>query len=144
MFECMRFCSVKSPGCYGISYNFNDKHCYLKNSSVVGKTVNGGNSVTHSALVSPTSQFTAQDATCPYTDSSTQKTNNGMPYQVSCGKDITDGDYCPPSNGSCPVHASSLSDCMEQCSSSHPLCTGVSYNPGMENGYANCRYVLAG
>jgi hypothetical protein len=142
LYDCIRHCSLHSPLCYGVSYNFNDSHCYLKNSSVVGATIKGDDTVTHSALVSPTSQFNALDSTCPFTDSSTQKTNDGMSFKISCGKDINGGDYCPPStNSSCPVHASSLSDCMNQCSSSHPLCTAVTYNPGMENGYANCQYV---
>jgi hypothetical protein len=142
VYDCMRHCSTHSPKCYGISYNFNDAHCYLKNASVVGTTVNGNDKVTHSALVAPTSQLTALDSTCPFSDSAIAKANNGMPFQVHCGKDISGGDYCPPStNSSCPVHATSLSDCMEQCSDSHPLCTGVSFDPGMDNGYANCQYV---
>jgi hypothetical protein len=29
-------------------------------------------------------------------------------------------------------------DCMDLCSKAHPLCTAVSYNPGMLAGYSNC------
>jgi hypothetical protein len=136
----MQKCSIKQPPCYGVSYNHDDGHCYLKTADVVGTEVSGGDKYTHSALVTPVSQLVNTDMSCQFGDEATPKTDNGLEFTVHCGSDIVDGDYCPPSSNSstCPWHAKSLSDCMNQCSLSHPLCSGVSYNPSMEMGYPNC------
>jgi len=139
VYDCMRHCSVARPECFGISFNVPNGFCYLKNSSVVGTYIDGTDTSTNSALVTPTSQLSSADTTCPFGNQTSHTSDNGMEFLVSCGLDIRAGDYCPPAqNSSCRWHASSLTDCMNQCSTSHPLCTGVSYNPDMVMGYANC------
>jgi hypothetical protein len=135
----MDYCSTVHPACYGISYNIPSGFCYLKNSSVVGTDFDTTDKSTNSAMVTPIAQLTAADTSCPFGDQTTQQTSNGMEFQIHCGKDVQGGDYCPNgTTASCPWHAKSLSDCMGKCSTSHPLCTGVSFNADMEEGYANC------
>ncbi|KAI9714532.1 MAG: hypothetical protein M1820_000493 [Bogoriella megaspora] len=85
---------------------------------------------------------------CPYTNGSLQSTANGAPFTIHCGQDMPDSnDYCPanaptayPEATSCPTHASSLNDCMDQCSKAVGLCLGVTYAPDMVYGYANCYF----
>jgi hypothetical protein len=138
VYACMDYCSTTTPACYGIAYNVPDGFCYLKNSSVVGTTTTTDSS-THSAFVTPFSQLLAADTSCPFDDNSAQNATNGMEFDVHCGKDIKGGDFCPTgTNATCPWHAASLSDCMNLCSASHPLCSAVSYNADMLEGYANC------
>ncbi|KAF2432734.1 hypothetical protein EJ08DRAFT_608515 [Tothia fuscella] len=138
--ECMGSCSTARPRCYGVTYNFNTGRCYFKTNTVIGATTFRQSTNDHSALVTPALQLDNTNTAGPSSDQSTSITDNGMVFRISCGKDVTGGDYCPPSSNSstCPWHASSLTDCMNQCSLSHPLCTGVSYNPDMLMGYANC------
>jgi hypothetical protein len=139
VYACMEQCSTAHPACYGIAYNIPNGFCYLKNSSVVGTSFDTTDKSTHSALVTPVTQLTAGDTSCPFGDQTTQQTSNGMEFEVHCGKDMQGGDYCPGgNNATCPWHATSLSDCMGKCSTAHPLCTGVSFNADMDEGYANC------
>lgn len=111
--------------------------CWLKNSGALNATMID-DVATHNAVISPSSQLTNTDTTCPYTNGSTQTTDNGLAMQISCNLEIENESYCPQNSTSCPWHATSLSDCMDLCSKAHPLCTAVSYNPGMRAGYSNC------
>ena len=138
VYACMAQCSVARPECYGVAFNVPDGFCYLKKEGIGNSTLLTGDIATHSALVIPTSQLSSTDTSCPFTSSSLQSTDNGMQFDIECGQDILGGDYCPTGNSSCPFHASSLGECMALCSQSHPLCSGVSFNPDMIVGYANC------
>jgi hypothetical protein len=94
----------------------------------------------HDALiVSPSTQLIdGYDTTCPYTDMAQIKTNNNMPATVYCGIDLVGSDYCPNGNGTCHNHVTSLEQCLEICSQSHPLCWGASFDPTLITGWGNC------
>lgn len=111
--------------------------CWLKNSGALNASMID-DVATHNAVISPSSQLTNTDTTCQYTNGSTQTTDNGLAMQISCNLEIENESYCPQNSTSCPWHATNLSDCMDLCSKAHPLCTAVSYNPGMRAGYSNC------
>jgi hypothetical protein len=134
----MDYCSTTQPACYGVAYNVPNGFCYLKNSSIVNGVL-GTDTSTHSALVAPVSQLAAADTSCPFDDGSIHNATNGMGFDIHCGENIQGGDFCPAgTNATCPWHATSLSDCMNKCSTSHPLCSAVAFNADMEDGYANC------
>ncbi|KAI9726408.1 MAG: hypothetical protein M1834_009036 [Cirrosporium novae-zelandiae] len=136
--RCMDYCSTYQPLCYGIAYNIPNGKCYLKNSSLTADTVS--ENITHSAIANAT-QLESYDTTCPYTDSSIQNTTaatGDLPFQIYCGKDMENSDYEPTNVNYSPYHADSLQECMQLCAESHPLCYAVSWNPDMEQGFANC------
>jgi hypothetical protein len=97
----------------------------------------------HAALVEST-DMQPLDTKCPATDLSTQ-TLGDLGYTVHCDKVIGQYDTCWSGYPSCLespftgfYHATSLEDCLNTCIKEHPLCRAVSYNPGLEIGYANC------
>ncbi|OCL06289.1 hypothetical protein AOQ84DRAFT_440929 [Glonium stellatum] len=146
MEECMERCSRywgASQGCYGVVWNQNTTDCWIKNSTIstIGIYPETG---THAALV-PRSQLSPLDTSCPFDDLSVQTLSSGEGFTIHCGKVIGGFDDCFQEYPEClssPFigywHADSLQECMRICAQSHPLCLAVSWNPGMEIGYANC------
>jgi hypothetical protein len=125
-----------------IRYNINDGTCWMKNASILTATT-ASTSDTHSALT--TNFQISTDISCPYTNGTDQTTSDGMKFQILCGQNMPLNDYCPigspkpqRADGLCPYHAESLSDCMQICATSAPLCKAVVWNPDMTGGYGNC------
>ncbi|KAF2714206.1 hypothetical protein K504DRAFT_531050 [Pleomassaria siparia CBS 279.74] len=148
MQDCMEYCSRywgNGEGCFGVVWR-EDKKCWLRNS---GTSFNTSSFVPlagiHSALIT-TGELNSLDTKCPETDLSVHELEGtGIGYTVHCGKVISNYDTCWSGYPSCHqspytgwYHATSLSQCMDFCVQEHPLCRGVSYNPGMEIGFANC------
>lgn len=48
------------------------------------------------------------------------------------------GDLCSDQNPGCRTHTETLVECLEFCSTSHPLCTGVSWDSTLQSGFLNC------
>ncbi|KIV99162.1 uncharacterized protein PV09_09117 [Verruconis gallopava] len=140
VYACINRCS-EFRICYGVTYAVSTKNCTLKGSGFTSALNSTSPDVghTHSAAVSPITQLTnGYDTDCGYINGSTHTTYNDMPFTVICGMDIASADYCPTGNSSCPSHATSFQGCIDLCAQSHPLCWGVSYNPDLKAGWANC------
>lgn len=147
MQECMERCSRywgDSEGCYGIVWR-EDKQCWLRNSTTSTASLVNDTGI-HSALVEA-GDMNALDESCPAADLSVNDLPGveGIGYTVHCGKVIGDydtcwNDYpeCLPSPFTGFWHATSLVQCLRICIREHPLCRAVSYNPGLEIGFANC------
>jgi len=135
--ECFNTCSLYRPRCYGAAYNINGT-CYIKSDNVSVSDLTTNLNIT--AGLSNSSQLaTPLDISCPYPPNSFQKTEDGMEFEILCDLDMAGyGDYCPSSSVTCPTHTSTMEECMQLCSQSHPLCLGVSWNVDMVAGFANC------
>ena len=136
--DCMNNCAIARPPCYAVRFADGDCHEYDEH-NLPPRNATGSKAVADSAqLASPPKQ----DLACPYESNSTQTLDSGEEFEILCGQDFFEagGDYCPwesyPSQ--CPFHTDSLDECMQRCSDAHPLCKGVSWNPDMLDGYANC------
>jgi hypothetical protein len=148
MQDCMERCSRywgDGEGCFGVVWRIKDKYCWLRTSktSAAGMVAD---STLHSALVVQ-GDMSPLDTKCGMDDLSIHSvdSNPGIGYTVHCDKIISGYDDCFSGYASCEVspyigfyHATSLLQCMEYCVKEHPLCRGVSYNPGLEMGFANC------
>lgn len=146
--DCMGHCSRlwgKGEGCFGVVWSESDKSCWLKNSttSTAGLTPRNG---FHSALV-VSGEMDRHDSACPHGDLSINSLPGveGIQYTTHCGKFIDGNDECfsgyPCLQGDFTgfFHAKSLEECVKICMEQHPLCRAVSFNPGLEIGFANCR-----
>ena len=145
----MTYCSNYAFGLtYGVAYSFttNPGECICKGThALTADSV--ANELVHSALT--TNLNLNPDLQCQYPNGSTQTATNGSEYQIYCSAEMPEvNDLCPftsptastPINNTCPTHANSLQDCMNQCSAAHPLCLAVTYIPDMEYGYGNCYF----
>lgn len=121
-------------------YSLSGNHCYLVNSSLNSADVLVYNEDVYTALVTDLSPFQKLDTACPYTNTSTQTTPNGLEFEVFCDRDASGNDITPwvAVNGSYDHHSDSLDDCMQYCSTMSPKCYGVTFNPSMNLGYRNC------
>ncbi|KAF2469668.1 uncharacterized protein BDR25DRAFT_46991 [Lindgomyces ingoldianus] len=145
MEECMERCSRywgNGEGCFGIVWR-EDQYCWIRNSTVSTAGITNETGI-HSALVEA-KDMKPLNQDCPFDDLSTHDLNNGIGYTVHCGKVIGNNDACFQGYPSCLpspfigyYHATSLQDCLNICVEQHPLCRAVSYNPGLEIGFANC------
>ncbi|CAI6267615.1 unnamed protein product [Periconia digitata] len=139
--ECIDTCTQHGPACLGVVWIFVYKKCYLKDTSVTKSDL-----VSHvsgiSALASE-KQYEQRraDFACPYPNMSLQKSRLGMDLKIFCGSifrfhgvGILD-----------KVHVKSLDECMERCSSSHPLCARFIYGADLVGlGWLNCWLAKSG
>lgn len=86
------------------------------------------------------------DTNCPNKDLE-DKTLPGVPgisYTTHCGKAIAEPPRCFDEYDCLDepyrafYHTESLEECLKVCAGLHPLCRAVSWNPGLQVGYANC------
>ena len=130
--------------CYtdgSVAYDLTDDTCTLLATPPIAS--NMSRNVDYDVAIADKAQLRSPtDVACPYGNNTVQTTHSGEQFKILCNKDFAGyGDYCPysldPPYG-CHPHADSLEECMEICSKAHPLCTGVSWNVDLENGWENC------
>ncbi|KAF2791035.1 hypothetical protein K505DRAFT_351576 [Melanomma pulvis-pyrius CBS 109.77] len=147
MQECMEHCSRywgDGEGCFGVVWR-EDQNCWLRTSNTTSSNMIDDKGI-HAALVVE-GEMDPLDTKCPETDLSihTLDGSPGIGYTVHCGKVVTGFDTCWSGYPSCLdapyigfYHATSLEDCLQNCVKEHPLCRGVTYNPSLKIGFANC------
>ena len=135
---CIDQCAVYRPRCYGVSYDTNTGSCEFKNQSDVFLADLNTDVNFNSAIANATQLKSPTNTTCPFPSNSNQYTKEGMEFEILCNLDMPYGEYHPSNVNYAPYHANTLQDCMEFCAISRPLCVGVSWNPDMEAGFANC------
>lgn len=146
--DCLDVCGDARPPCYAVQY-YSTGQCGLlgfdtdTSKFIIDTDVVVG-VVTGNQLAAPL------DLSCPYTNASIVTSSSGEEFEILCNTDFAGfGDYTPYSiaeeystavsdHYGVPPHADSLDECLEICSSVHPLCNGVSYNPDMNDGHGNC------
>ena len=138
--ECMDSCATSQPSdgeslCYAIAFDFTEDRCVHKKSGFTTANLTFSNT-THAAIAHA-SQLTPLNTACPYGDSSTQPTSNGMQFEIKCGKDFFAHDMISANLTDFKFHTNNLKDCME-IYSNKPLCLGVGWNPDLLNGFASC------
>ncbi len=148
MQDCMEHCSRywgKGEGCFGVVWVEAKNDCWIRNSTTSTKNLHSDPGF-YAALLTQ-GEMQGYDTTCPNTDLSVNTLPGvpGMQYTTHCGKVINGYDACFSGDPSCfqapyqgYFHATSLQECLKICVDAHPLCQGVSYNPGLQIGYANC------
>jgi hypothetical protein len=148
MQDCMEHCSRywgKGEGCFGIVWVEDGSACWIRNSNVSTSSLSplAGN---HAALVSRT-QMKGLDTSCPHADMSTTNTIpgvEGLMYTMLCDKVISGQDACFEGHACLDIpykgfyHTASFEECLQICVQQHPLCRAISWNPGLEIGFANC------
>jgi hypothetical protein len=150
MEHCSRYWGDKE-GCFGVVWR-EDNKCWLRNSNTTLAGLKDSTDGTHAAYIVP-GTLDPISRTCPETDLSTHTLSgvDGLGYTVHCGKDISGPDNCwsgipkPCWDGQhldgkfkAFFHAKTLEECLRFCVDQNPLCKAVAWNPGMEQGYANC------
>ncbi|QIW99845.1 hypothetical protein AMS68_005363 [Peltaster fructicola] len=137
MQDCLNSCALDKAGCYGVSFRTTDGTCYFKGNYTT-TNLSSSNTSINSALVDTRQLQPLSDLSCPYKNSlTTTTTRGGMQVEVLCGVEIPTGSFCPWS-GICEPHTTTLDDCLNACQAAHPLCTAISWNPDMTQGYGNC------
>ena len=134
----MEDCSTYRPRCYGVSYDTDTGDCQFKDRDDVSPAEFSSDDNANSAIARITQLTSPSNTSCPFDPNSYQYTTEGMRFEILCNLDMPFGDYRPSNVNYWPYHADSLQECMDLCSTSRPLCEGVSWNPGMEAGFANC------
>jgi hypothetical protein len=148
MQDCMEHCSRywgNGEGCFGIVWVEDGSACWIRNSNVSTSSLEPlpGN---HAALIDK-NEMDGFDTSCPAADQSSTNTVpgvDGMRYTMHCDKVINGGDTCfdgvpcmdAPYRGF--YHTETFEQCLQICVERHPLCRAVSWNPGLEIGFANC------
>jgi hypothetical protein len=150
MEHCSRYWG-NNEGCFGVVWR-EDNKCWLRNSNTTLATLYKSDDGTHSAHIVP-GILDPKPKACPETDLSTHTLSgvDGLGYTVHCGKDISGPDTCwsgipkPCWDGqhldgkfAAFFHTDTLEECLRICVDQNPLCKAVAWNPGMEQGYANC------
>lgn len=146
--DCMELCSRywgNGEGCFGMVFVAASNECWIRNSNT--STANFEAKEGHfSALLTSNDEMTGYATACPNTDLSVNTLSgiDGLEYTTHCGKVINQQDLCfsgypcldQPYYGF--HHTETLEECLRVCVSSHPLCRAVSWNPGLQIGFANC------
>ncbi|KAJ4362970.1 hypothetical protein N0V83_010087 [Neocucurbitaria cava] len=148
MQDCMEHCSRywgNGEGCFGVVWVGDTGDCWLRNSST--STANLKSETGNYAALIQNGDMNPFDESCPNSDLSVNSLPGveGIQYTTHCGKVIGGYDACFSGYPSCwdsPYvgfyHTESLEECLEICIDQHPLCRAVSWNPGLEIGFANC------
>ncbi|CAO2652753.1 Nn.00g021640.m01.CDS01 [Neocucurbitaria sp. VM-36] len=148
MQDCMEHCSRywgNGEGCFGVVWVSESGNCWLRNSttSTAGLTSDPGN---YAALIK-NGEMNPLEESCPNSDLSINSLPGveGIQYTTHCGKVIGGFDDCFSGYPSCwdsPYvgffHTETLEECLRICIDQQPLCRAVSWNPGLEIGFANC------
>lgn len=134
--DCMDQCSTYTGKlCGGIVFDPTKLKCYFKNANV---TADGA--ATRNGLIlgiANETQLQPLSEKCPGTGS-TQATQNGLGFSIYCDQILSGYDICPNSSPDCRIHTDTFDECMEFCSTTRPLCTGVVWDPILRLGYQNC------
>lgn len=138
--ECMDTCSAHvNDLCLGVTYELEGSSCILQgpgeNGSLAFNTTS--TNASHMARVN-TDQLRPLNPVCPFEDGSIQSHANGMEFRIFCDQ-WYDGDMTRfadlPGN---QLHTETMEECIEACANGVPLCTAVTWNPTLQDGYPNC------
>jgi hypothetical protein len=146
MEHCSRYWG-NGEGCFGMVFVVATSECWIRNSTTSTASLTA--KPDHfSALLKSTDEMKPLSETCPNSDLSINSLSGieGIQYTTHCGKVISGFDGCfsgypkpcleNPYQGF--YHTSTLEECLRICMDQAPLCRAVSWNPGLEIGFANC------
>ncbi|CAG8951074.1 hypothetical protein HYFRA_00006472 [Hymenoscyphus fraxineus] len=134
--ECLDKCSMFSiDTCGAAILDTMTRKCFYKNSNVtgLGAVFREG----YIMGIANRSQIQQLPSICN-NNGQTQITQNGLKLSVYCDQNSSGGDLCSNEAPECRAHTNSLEECLEFCSTRHPLCTGVSWDSTVQYGYQNC------
>ena len=144
--DCLELCSRfagDGEGCFGVHWTVDGGHCWLRNSNVSTSDLKPDTGSV-SALVNR-NQMKGFDTAC--TDEDYQKLTgvDGIAYTTNCNQ-VYQGEIQCFDEDEYPCldparyfyHAESLEECLGFCVALHPRCRIVSWNPGLQVGFANC------
>src|SRR6187402_1307105 len=128
--DCMNQCSTHPfQLCGAAAFDSTTFKCFFKNASV---TSDGA--VTRNGWllgIANETQLQPLSETCS-NSGQTQTAQNGLGFTVYCNQTVGGYDICPDSAPDCRAHTNSFDECLEFCSTMHPLCTGVAWDPTLK------------
>ncbi|PVH68865.1 hypothetical protein DL98DRAFT_522493 [Cadophora sp. DSE1049] len=134
--DCLNQCSMH-PGkaCGAAAFDSTARKCFFKNSTIteVGAVTREG----WTLGVANRTQYQPLPTECS-NNGANQQSQNGLNFTVYCDQTVNGFDVCPDDSPECRAHTESLDECLEVCSTLHPLCTGVAWDPSLQFGYLNC------
>ncbi|KAF2659112.1 hypothetical protein K491DRAFT_712888 [Lophiostoma macrostomum CBS 122681] len=138
--DCIEQCTRNTKACYGIVWIEEDKVCLPKGASTSYRSLSPKINATAVLNIPYQVEQDMNDIICPYPNLSTQKTRNGLEFQILCGANLSFDDLLSPlTDSESEMHANSLLECLENCAKLHPLCTRVTYNADRNGGsWLNC------
>ncbi|KAH7418529.1 hypothetical protein BKA64DRAFT_762889 [Cadophora sp. MPI-SDFR-AT-0126] len=134
--DCLKQCSLHAgKACGAAAFDSTARKCYFKKSTIteVGAVTREG----WILGVANRTQYQSLSTECSNNGGS-QSAQNGLNFTVHCNQTVNGFDVCPDDSPECRVHAESLDKCLDVCSTLHPLCTGVAWDPSLQFGYLNC------
>ncbi|KAH8594156.1 hypothetical protein B0O99DRAFT_712999 [Bisporella sp. PMI_857] len=134
--DCLNLCSVHAgTACGAVGFDSINLQCYFKTINV---TAAGAVSRDGWILgIANSTQYQPLPFDC-MNSGQNQTAQNGLAFTVYCNQNAANLDYCVNEAPDCRVHTSSLEQCLNFCSTMHPLCTGVAWDSILEHGYTNC------
>jgi hypothetical protein len=132
--ECMEQCAQRAGGgCGAAAFDTSEHRCFLKNNTITheGATDRDGwiLGVANSTQLEPLPSGCSNNG-------GNETTQNGLPFTIYCDQDLVGSDVSTGS--SYRKNSETLEDCMDHCSTMHPLCTGVAWDASLELGWLNC------
>ncbi|KAF2736007.1 hypothetical protein EJ04DRAFT_511298 [Polyplosphaeria fusca] len=134
--QCLERCSEHPTElCGAVAFDHQGLKCYLMNSTV---TTDLGRPLANWTLgIANRTQLAPLSRDCT-NNAANQTSQNGLPFTIACGQAVQGLDVCGTDSFDCRKHTATLADCLDHCSTLHPLCTGVTWDARMENGFQNC------
>ena len=127
--ECMDLCAAKVPGfCAAASFDSKKEICFFKSRNITAEDAKPGDGITLGVA------FAKQLEPIPLSCTANQTSENGLDFSVYCDQDLKGSDM-PKENR---THAETFGDCLDHCSTLHPLCTGVLWDSTLGLGWRNC------
>ena len=138
----MNWCSIVSERCYAAAFDPRQRLCRLYYDSDPIETDSDNGDKFDLAIADASRLEPVEDSACPYPSYSAHTTPKEQSFQIFCdaGTYRYGGPFCPDNllPWACPPHADSLDECLGYCSSAHPLCKGVTWDPEMSISFGNC------
>jgi len=133
--KCMDLCSQHPLSlCGAAAFDSNESRCYFKNTNITARSSNDRDNFVLG--VAKAAQLAPYESKCDNVQNQTAK--NGLDFMVYCNQIVVGYDSCTDEAPGCRTHTSSVEECLDYCSTMHPLCTGVAWDSTVKMGYLNC------
>lgn len=134
--DCLNQCSMHpANACGAAAFDSIARRCYFKDTTVTEATLLPREGYTIG--VANRTQYQSLPTTCT-SNGANRKAQNGLEFTVYCDQGFIGYDACPDDEPECRAHTESLDECLDVCSTLHPICTGVGWDPLLKSGYLNC------
>lgn len=134
--DCLNQCSMHpAKACGAAAFDSTARKCFFKNSTIteVGAVAREG----WTLGIANRTQYEPLSTECS-NNGANQEAKNGLTFTLYCDQTVVGFDACPDDSPECRAHTESLNECLDVCSTLHPICTGVAWDPSLTFGFLNC------